>query len=218
MRTAIIDKWNNWPGWPVPEQVTVNGEKLDDVVYDKYESKTMTLNRGDELTFTGIDDVASILPPDYFEVTSLTKARFTGASGEYLLSYDPERQLLYIEQPEAVYPDALWFCGQGWGHGASGEVTTSGWSWANASNGLFCKKADSGNVFTLTVFLSPDFKFKFFTLRGWKDDGATEITASAADNINIKNPLSIAGNSSGDFVAGARLPDRILQLWRRRLL
>ena len=197
-----VDKWNEWPGWPVPDPVTLNGEKLEESVYDKFESKTMTLAAGEELTFTGIDDVASILPPDYFEVISLSKARFTGAPGSYLLSYDPDKQLLYIEQPDARYPEALWFCGQGWGHGASGEVTTSGWSWATAANGLYCKKSDTGNVFTLTVFLSADFKFKFFTLRGWKDNGATEITAAPADNITIKNPLAVAGNSSGDFVAG----------------
>lgn len=197
-----VNKWSLWPDWPVPEPVTLNGEKMDESVYDKFDSKTLTLNTGDELTFTGIDDVSSILPPDFFEATSLSKARYTGPAGEYLLSYDPEHQLLYIENREGVYPESLWFCGSGWGHGASGEVTTSGWSWNLASNCLYCRKADSGNKFSITAYLGNGFTFKFFTLRGWKDNGATEFTTSASDGIQILSPLVIAGNSSGDFVPG----------------
>lgn len=197
-----VDKWSEWPEWTVPTPVTINDLTMDEEVYQDFKSLTMDLTQGQSLTFTGIDDISYVLPPDFFSIVDKTNARFIGPDGKYLLNYDSKSKLIYIESPGAAYPDGLWFCGDNWGHPLAGYVTTWGWTWANPNSGYyFCKVADK--KFQATLFLGEGFKFKFFTIREWIDGGATEITALARDGITLTNPLSISGDAmNGDFVAG----------------
>ena len=197
-----IDRWTNWPSWKAQDPITVNGEEMNETVYENFLGKTMSLKNGDVVTFGGIEDVEGILPDDFFEYAGGNSAKFTGPDGNYLLDYDPTRQLLYIESPGAGYPDALWLCGIGWGHSKAGDVTTSGWSWANPACGYYCKTIGEGR-YQATLYLADGFNFKFFTIREWIDGGATEITALPRDGIKLLNSLELSGHTTvGDFISG----------------
>ena len=197
-----IDRWTNWPSWKAQDSITVNGEEMNETVYENFLGKTMSLKNGDVVTFGGIEDVEGILPDDFFEYAGGNSAKFTGPDGNYLLDYDPTRQLLYIESPGAGYPDALWLCGIGWGHSKAGDVTTSGWSWANPACGYYCKTIGEGR-YQATLYLADGFNFKFFTIREWIDGGATEITALPRDGIKLLNSLELSGHTTvGDFISG----------------
>ena len=91
-----IDRWTNWPSWEAQDPITVNGEEMNETVYENFLGKTMSLKNGDVVTFGGIEDVEGILPDDFFEYAGGNSAKFTGPDGNYLLDYDPTRQLLYI--------------------------------------------------------------------------------------------------------------------------
>lgn len=194
--TDDVEKWE-FGQWPSPEPVTINGKELNEAVYSNATSKTLDLTNGQTITFTGLDDLSASLHPDFFTPKDDKTAVFNGADGTYLISYDNSKSLVYVEQTDAAYPDALWVCGAGWGHGASHMVTTAGWTWDNPSDGYYCRK-DGEGIFTVTMYLSDSFAFKFFTLRWWMPS-ATEITAN---DLTIKPSGVISGNSSGDFVTG----------------
>lgn len=119
--------------------------------------------KGQEVEFSGIDEIESILSPDYFEYVSENKARFKGETADYSVLYDPANELLYIEKAGATYPDGLWFCGANWGHPQARLVTTSGWSMDGPNNVLYCYKS-ADNVFQLTLYLANNFSFKFSSI------------------------------------------------------
>lgn len=195
-----VRKWEQWPEWKLASPLSVEGQVLDEEIYPDFQGKKLHLEKGQEVNFSGIDEIESILSPDYFEYISENKARFKGETDDYSVIYDPANELLYIEKAGATYPDGLWFCGANWGHPQARVVTTSGWSMDGANNVLYCYKS-ADNVFQLTVYLANDFSFKFFKHRGW-GEGDNEITTLPEDNITLATPFLVAGKSGGDFIPG----------------
>ena len=53
---------------------------LDEEIYSNFQGKKLHLEKGQEVEFSGIDEIESILSPDYFEYVSENKARFKGKS------------------------------------------------------------------------------------------------------------------------------------------
>ena len=123
-----VQKWDQWPEWKLASPLSVGGQVLDEEIYSNFQGKKLHLEKGQEVEFSGIDEIESILSPDYFEYVSENKARFKGETADYSVLYDPANELLYIEKAGATYPDGLWFCGANWGHPQARLVTTSGWS------------------------------------------------------------------------------------------
>lgn len=188
------------------QDIKVNGELFAEAVYPGFVSITKWIDNGDVLTFTGIDDVKQTLQPHFFEMLDMKSARFVGPSGNYILSYDRNRNLIYLEQPEACSPDALWVCGAGWGHGAFPNVTSGGWQWACPEDCALCLKDPTAQKYTLTMFLSSYARFKFFTHRGWAGNGHYEITGSS--NITNLSPNVLAVDpANGDFVTVSDFKD-----------
>lgn len=195
-----VQKWDNWPEWKLISPLSVGGEVLDEEIYSNFQGKKIHLEKGQEVEFSGVDGVESILPSDYFEYISGNKARFKGATDDYSAIYDAANELLYIEKAGATYPEGLWFCGANWGHPQAGIVTTNGWSMNGPNNVLYCYKSGD-NVFQLTIYLANNFSFKFFKRRGW-GEGDNEITTLPEDNITLTTPFLVAGKSGGDFIPG----------------
>lgn len=195
-----VQKWDQWPEWKLASPLSVGGQVLDEEIYSNFQGKKLHLEKGQEVEFSGIDEIESILSPDYFEYVSENKARFKGETADYSVLYDPANELLYIEKAGATYPDGLWFCGANWGHPQARLVTTSGWSMDGPNNVLYCYKS-ADNVFQLTLYLANNFSFKFFKHRGW-GEGDNEITTLPEDNITLTTPFLVAGKTGGDFIPG----------------
>ena len=195
-----VQKWDQWPEWKLASPLSVGGQVLDEEIYSNFQGKKLHLDKGQEVEFSGIDEIESILSPDYFEYVSENKARFKGETADYSVLYDPANELLYIEKAGATYPDGLWFCGANWGHPQARLVTTSGWSMDGPNNVLYCYKS-ADNVFQLTLYLANNFSFKFFKHRGW-GEGDNEITTLPEDNITLTTPFLVAGKTGGDFIPG----------------
>lgn len=195
-----VQKWDHWPEWKMFSPLSIAGEMLNEELYSGFQGKVIHLEKGQEVEFKEVDDIASILPGSYFEYISDTKARFKGNTDDYSLNYDPVSELLYIEKGGARYPEGVWLCGANLGHPQAGAVTTSGWSMEGANNVLYCYK-EQEKVFQFTLYLANNFAFKFYKHRGW-GEGDNEITTLAEDNITLTTPFLVAGKSNGDFVAG----------------
>lgn len=73
-----VQKWDQWPEWKLASPLSVGGQVLDEEIYSNFQGKKLHLEKGQEVEFSGIDEIESILSPDYFEYVSENKARFKG--------------------------------------------------------------------------------------------------------------------------------------------
>ncbi|HEY3369521.1 MAG TPA: DUF5016 domain-containing protein [Prolixibacteraceae bacterium] len=133
-----------------------------------------------EVQFSGsgiTNDLANNISPDYFEVTGTNKAKFLGKTGLYKAYYLTTANYLYIEpQPELLYPDALWVCGQGLGRPSKPYTTTSSWNWNSPLDYIPARLVSPG-IYQITVYVQNTpgtdkwgtLNFKFFHKRGWWD-------------------------------------------------
>lgn len=159
-----------------------------------------------EITFTGFGNLASSLTPDFFEVTGADKAKFLGETGVYKLYFLPEANYLYIEQPAARFPNALWLDGVGAGRPVAPFVKTTSWNWNTPEEYIFCRKIAEG-IFQATFFANhieaavidepwrDRFSMKFFHRRGWEGE-------EDARTYTISTPYLFAPTESdkGNFV------------------
>ncbi len=188
-------EWSNWPEWPDPQVVTVNGMELDEEAYDHASGKTLTVTKGEKINFAGIERLDLALQPDWFSKDAEGNYIFSGPSGTYTFVYDSNSRMIYVDKREGSHPDAIWMCGAGWGHPGAHSVTTDGWTIDNAKDMLVCPRQDDG-TYQITVYLSEAGAIKFFKYHSW----GFEIHAG---NMEIATPLILDKNGSNDFVPGA---------------
>jgi len=167
-----------------------------------------------EVTFTGISgSLANSISPDYFQVTGTNTAKFLGKTGLYKAYYLTTANFLYIEpQPEALYPDALWICGTGFGRPSTPYSATASWNWNSPLDYYPCRLVSTG-IYQATMYckntpntdplnLYGGLDFKFFHKRGWWDgheEWSTNYTVSAplapsAEAGNLGNTVGLSAN------------------------
>ncbi|MCE1154714.1 MAG: DUF5016 domain-containing protein [Bacteroidales bacterium] len=159
-----------------------------------------------EITFTGFGNLATSLTPDFFEVTGTDKAKFLGETGVYKLYFLPEANYLYIEQPNARFPNALWLDGVGAGRPVAPFVKTTSWNGNTPEEYSFCRKIAEG-VFQATFYANhieaatieepwrERFSMKFFHRRGWEgEEDARTYT------ISTPNLFAPTESDKGNFV------------------
>lgn len=167
-----------------------------------------------EVTFTGITgSLANSISPDYFEVTGTNTAKFLGKTGLYKAYFLTTANYLYVEpQPDAIYPDAIWICGNGFGRPSSPYTVTSSWNWNSPLDYAPCRLVSTG-VYQVTVYCKNTaatdplatigtLNFKFFNKRGWWDGHeqlSTDYTVSlplvaTGSAGNVGNTVALGSN------------------------
>jgi hypothetical protein len=161
--------------------------------------------QGVEVTFTGITNLANNLSPDYFQVTGANTAKFVAKTGLYKAYYLTAAGYLYIEpQPEAIYPDVIWICGNGFGRPSSPYTTTSSWNWNSPLDYAPCCPIAAG-IYQVTVYAKNDlgtdgfgtFNFKFFDQRGWTGTEETSTNFTISLPLVSRTDVNNVGNVSG---------------------
>jgi|GEM_PF-422748 len=190
-----IDKWE-WPSWNDEYAIIVGGNPLTDTPYANMYSGNISLKKGEVVEFNGLEDLGKALPDNFFEPVDSKSARFLGADGEYQLSADLTRQLVYVDVPGATFPDAVFFTGSNWGHPQAGECTAENWKWDSPANSYYVPKDANANIYSTVLYLGDAPVFKFYNARA---NNRGEITAKT---IEILDPLLLAGDGDGNFVAG----------------
>lgn len=163
------------------------------------------LGKNTEMTISGISNLANGLTPDFFEVTGTDRAKFLGETGVYTIYYLPSADYLFVEQPAAVYPNALWLDGVGFGRPQAG-VKTSSWNWNTPLEYAFCRKISTG-VYQTTIYVQHGagadleeawrdaFSAKFFHQRGW--GGEEDARTYTLPNALLHAPTE---SDQGNFV------------------
>ncbi|MFA5046497.1 MAG: RagB/SusD family nutrient uptake outer membrane protein [Paludibacter sp.] len=176
-----------------------------------FRGASIYFGEGVEITFTGITNLINNLSPDYFQITGANTAKFLGKTGLYKAYYLSTAGYLYVEPlPDAIYPDALWICGAGFGRPQTPYTITSSWNWNSPLDYAPCRLVSPG-IYQVTVYCKNDpsydvlgtLNFKFFHKRGWWE-GHEELST----NYTVSSPFnstSVAGNN-GDIVGLSALP------------
>lgn len=169
-------------------------DHLNVTTKEDWKTKKMYLGNGTEMTISGIQttNLANNLAPDFFEVTGTNTAKFLGETGLYTVYFLPRLNFVFVEQPDAVYPDAMWLCGVGFGPARTPYVKTSSWNWNTPLEYQFCRKVSDG-VYQATFYALHQiddtaeepwrlmFSVKFFHQRMW---GGEEDARTYTLNVN----------------------------------
>jgi hypothetical protein len=195
-----------------PVQLTSTNH-LNESTSEAWKKTQLYFGKDTEIKVTGVTDVATGFTPDFFETTGTNTVKFLGETGVYTVYYLPSADYVYVEQPTALYPDALWLDGVGFGRPQAPYQKTSSWNWNTPLEYIFCRKISPG-VFQATVYAEHEvnteaeeddrwrytFSVKFFHQRGWGD----EIDAR---QYAIPTPLLSAPTDKdvGNFVGTSNL-------------
>ncbi|MDD3078629.1 MAG: DUF5016 domain-containing protein [Paludibacter sp.] len=153
-------------------------DHLNVTTADTWKTSVIYLGKDTEMTVTGVNNFSKAFTPDFFEVTGADKVKFLGETGVYTVYYLPSADYVYVEQPNAVYPDVLWLDGVGFGRPQEPLAKTSSWNWNSPLEYAFCRKVSAG-VYQTTIYVEHvldetadepwrlRFSAKFFHQRGW---------------------------------------------------
>jgi hypothetical protein len=165
-------------------------DHLNVATKESWGKSQLYFGKDSEITIAGMTNLANSLSPDFFEVTGTNTVKFLGETGVYTVYYLPSAGFVFLEQPDAVYPDGLWFDGVGYGRPQTPYQKTSSWNWNSPLEYIFCRKISPG-VFQITLYVNHEentleeawryqFSAKFFHQRGWGDEVDARIYTIAS--------------------------------------
>ncbi|MDR0798141.1 MAG: DUF5016 domain-containing protein [Dysgonamonadaceae bacterium] len=185
--------------------IQLGSENLDGV---DFMTLTKAFTKNAEVTFSGFEDLTQALLPDFFEITAGDKAKFLGLSGSYKFLYNMATGFLYVEQPEAVYPDALWLDGSGMGFPSEPYAMTTSWNWNKPEDYIFCRKMADGEF--QATFYTEKFDMKFFHQRMWGgEENSADYTLTPAGLLLPGEDNQ--GKPNGNWISG---PDIVPGVYR----
>lgn len=171
---------------------------------EDWKTTQLYLGKDVNMTLTGLSNPANTMSPDFFEATGTNTVKFLGETGVYTLYYLPSADYLYIEKPAAVYPEALWLCGVGFGRPSIPYTKTASWNWNTPQEYSYCRKIAPG-IFQTTIYVEHEadnnfgdnlwrhqFSVKFFHQRGW----GTNAEESA---LNYTMPALLVAQPDGNW-------------------
>lgn len=175
---------------------------------EDWKSAVMYLGEGTEMTISGLSNVANCMNPTFFEPTGGNKVKFLGKTGIYTIYFHPGLEYVFVEQPNAVYPDALWLVGVGSGPARTPGVKTSSWNWNSPLEYHFCRKISDGvfeSVFYAEHEVEPTaaepwrltFGVKFMHQRGWGGEESSQFYQLPSNGYLFSPSPNDVGNFAG---------------------
>jgi hypothetical protein len=175
---------------------------------EEWKTKVMYLGEGTEMAISGVTDVENSMNPTFFNYNEGNKVEFLGKTGIYTVYYLPRLEYVFVEQPKAVYPDALWLVGVGSGPARMPAIKTSSWNWNSPLEYHFCRKISEG-VFEAVFYANHEvdetakepwrltFGVKFMHERGWGGEESSNNYALPANGYLFSPTVSDVGNFNG---------------------
>lgn len=175
---------------------------------EDWKTKVMYLGEGTEMEITGLTAVENSMDPTFFKYVGGNKVQFLGKTGIYTLYYLPRLQFVFVEQPTAVYPDALWLVGVGTGPARLPGIKTSSWNWNSPLEYHFCRKVSEG-IYEVVFFANHEidltanepwrltFSMKFMHQRNWGVEESSNNYALPSNGYLFSPSPNDVGNFSG---------------------
>lgn len=180
-------------------------DHMNQVTKEDWKTGVAYLGEGTEMDITGINDVANSMDPTFFEAIDNNKVKFLGPTGIYTIYYLPRLNYVFVEQPTAVYPDALWLVGVGMGPARTPFIKTSSWNWNSPLEYKFCRKISDG-IFEAVFFAEHEvneeakepwrltFGVKFMHQRTWGDEESSDNYEKPANGFLFSPSPNDVGN------------------------
>jgi hypothetical protein len=191
------------------EELTISSKNhLDISTPATWKKGVVYFGNNTEITVSGVTNFANAFSPDFFEVTGANTVKFLGETGIYTVYYLPSADFVWVEQPDAVFPNVLYLDGIGMGRPQAPYIKTSAWDWHSPLEYVFCRKVSDG-VFQATIYVEHEinetapeadrkryiFNVKFFGQRTWGVEiDAREYTINT--NLIVASATE-AGNFNG---------------------
>ncbi len=180
-------------------------DNMNVITKEDWKTTKMYLGRDTEMTISNLTDLENTMDPTFFEVTGTNTVKFLGPTGVYTVYYLPRLNYVFVEQPEAVYPDVLWLVGVGMGPARTPGVKTSSWNWNSPLEYHFCRTVSPGvyeAVFYADHEIDPSaaepwrltFGVKFMHQRTWGDEEGSQNYAMPNSYLYSPSP-----NDKGNF-------------------
>ncbi len=191
----------------IPKQMT-SVDHMNAATKEEWKTAVMYLGEGTEMTISGVSDVENSMIPTFFEYQEGNRVKFLGKTGIYTVYYLPRLDYVFVEQPDAVYPDALWLVGVGMGPARTPGIKTSSWNWNSPLEYHFCRKVEEG-VFEAVFYAHHEmdeeakepwrltFGVKFMHQRTWGDEESSDAYEKPANGY-LYSP---SPNDQGNFNA-----------------
>lgn len=180
-------------------------DHMNTAIKEDWKSMKMYLGKNTEMTISGVSDVGNCMDPTFFEVTGTNTVKFLGETGIYTVYYLPRLDYVFVEQPDAVYPNALWLVGVGSGPARTPAIKTSSWNWNSPLEYHFCRKVSEG-IFESVFYALHEvdataaepwrltFGVKFMQQRGWGNEISSQDYAMPNSYLYSPSP-----NDKGNF-------------------
>lgn len=179
---------------------------------EEWKQKVLYLGKDTEMNILNLSDLSNTMDPTFFEVIDEHKVKFLGQTGVYTVYYLPSLSYVFVEQPKAVFPDALWLCGVGMGPARTPNIKTSSWNWNSPLEYHFCRKV-SDDVFEAVFYALHEvdataeepwrltFGVKFMHQKGWGAEENSENYAKPANGYLYSPSPKDTGNfnATDDF-------------------
>lgn len=175
---------------------------------EDWKTKIMYLGEGTEMEISGLTALENSMDPTFFKYVGGNKVQFLGKTGIYTVYYLPRLQFVFVEQPTAVYPDALWLVGVGSGPARLPGIKTSSWNWNSPLEYHFCRKVSEG-VYETVFFANHEvdltakepwrltFGMKFMHIRGWGGEESSDNYVLPSNGYLFSPSPNDKGNFSG---------------------
>ncbi len=190
-----------------PVQLT-SIDHMNTAIKEEWKTKVMYLGEGTEMEISGLTDLENSMDPTFFKYMSGNKVQFLGKTGIYTIYYLPRMQYVFVEQPTAVYPDALWLVGVGMGPARLPGIKTSSWNWNSPLEYRFCRKVSEG-VFEAVFYANHElddtakepwrltFGVKFMHERGWGGEESSDNYVLPSNGYLFSPSPNDKGNFNG---------------------
>ena len=183
---------------------------------DDWKVARIDLQHGQMVEFTDVSCIYGALQPHFFTDITPNSAKFTGITGSYDFHFNERKGLSYIMNPEMAHPDALWICGEGFGHPSNWCSNDCSWAMDQVEGTPMAKKISDG-VFEITLYLDCDFKFLFFKTRGdWNSSLNRLAVATYPEDVfsigYFDDENTGYGHFTGDFVPGKNFTPGVYSL------
>ncbi len=168
-----------------PVDYKVNGVSLKPGRYDEFLEATVSLTKGERVSFENFQCIDYMLQPEYFVRNDDGSYTFSAMSGEYRVLYDVDgTEYIWVERTS---DEGLWITGQYFGHGRTGGwdvgyhddsiYISKGWSWDNPRQYLCCAETAPGIYESTFLIHSSWSQLTLYGNRGWdKRIMSSEVT------------------------------------------
>lgn len=192
---------------------------LDEIAGKNYRYAQIYFDPEIDMQLSGVTNVETAYNLDFMEYKGDNRVKFLAEKGMYSVYYLTDLDYLVVEPlADAIYPDAMWMTGVGFGYPTAVPEATGGWGFDNPGQYIACRTV-APKVYQFTAYFENEqstayadygtLNFKFFHKKGWggEENGGSykqeglNIYGVDKDGDGLTKIDGTTGNEKGNWIA-----------------